>query len=501
MTVERTGSRPRWLTAALILAAAAAVALVAWMGLRMVGLGRSEALATRDFAGVRVGVGSRPARPSVGENTLVVRVTDSAGRPLRGAKASANVFMPAMGSMPYMESRPALREARPGVFEGRYALPMGGSWDLSLTVTPPSGRAAHATLRIAVGTGISWASEPEEEQAGEGAPPAGGAIIISAARRQEIGITTATVERRSLDHTRRTVGRVTYDETRRAEVTLKYPGWVRQVRADFTGQPVRRGQVLFTAYSPEIYAAQREFVNALAARDSIPAGPARQRADELARAAGQRLALWDVSPAQLAQLERTRRPQEAVAVTSPVSGVVLEKSIVQGSAFQPGQVLYRIAPVDPVWVIAEAYQYELAYLRPGQRAKVSLPLAPGLARSGRIAFVYPFLEDSTRTGQVRIELANRDLALKPEMYVDVEIAVPLGVQVAVPASAVVYTGERRVVFVDRGGGQLEPRDVLLGPKAGDYYLVRSGLSEGERVVTSGNFLVAAESRLRSATQR
>ena len=504
MSAIRSG---RGRTAALVLSSALAGALLAsgaWLGLARLGGGAAGAGADlRPVGAVRVAVATVPGAPKVGENLMRVRVADAAGRPLRGARVAALVFMPQMGAMPYMESRPALREVRPGVHEGRFNLVMGGSWDVDLAVTPPGGASARAALRLTVGTeGLTWVSEEGggEAAAGDTAADAAsaGAVRLSARRRQELGVTVDTLRVRDLDHERRASGRVTYDETRRSEVALKFAGWVRELRADFTGQPVRRGDVLLTVYSPDLYAAQREFVEALVVRDSLPAGPARERAAELADAARQRLHLWDLTAGQIAELERARRPRETVAIVSPVGGVVVEKTVVQGSAVMPGQALFRIAPLDPVWVVAEVFQHELPWLAVGDPVSVRLPGGGGPEIRGRIGFISPSLREDTRTAQVRVEVANPGGRLRPDMYVDVTLHAALGRRLAVPVSAVVYSGERRVVFVDRGGGRLEPRDVVLGPRAGEWFPVEAGLAAGDVIVTSGNFLVAAESRLRSA---
>jgi Cu(I)/Ag(I) efflux system membrane fusion protein len=260
---------------------------------------------------------------------------------------------------------------------------------------------------------------------------------------------------------------------------------------------VRKGEELLTISSPDVYSAEREFIEAIAIRDSLPRGAASDRAADLAAAARQRLSLWDLSQAQIKQLEHSRTASEAVAVLSPVSGVITDKMIAQGSAVMPGQTLFKIAPIDPVWIVADVYPYEMSSLKVGDPVHVSLPAGGHAVRGGRISFIYPYLESDTRTGQVRIEVPNGDRALLPEQLVDVEIAVPLGMRLAVPASAVLFNGDRKLVFVDTGGGRLEPREVKLGAKAGDWYAVDAGLSEGEVVVTSGNFLVAAESRLRA----
>ncbi|HKA24618.1 MAG TPA: FixH family protein [Candidatus Eisenbacteria bacterium] len=447
--------------------------------------------------GLRVDAAVVPAEPKVGNNVMRLRIEDSAGKPVRGARVDALVFMAAMGAMPRMESKPALPEKAPGVYEGTFGLAMGGSWDVDLSIAPPSGAPTRIALRLTVGVpGVTWVTD--EATGGSAlADSSVGAVVLTEARRQEIGVTTAPVAVRDLDYTRRASGRVTYDESRRAEVTLKYQGYVRTLAADFTGLAVRKGQVLLTVYSPDLYSAEREFLEAIAVRDSMSKGPAQDRAADLAAAARQRLALWDLSAGQIAALEKSRKPSEAVAVLSPVSGVITDKMVVQGSAVVPGQTLFKIAPIDPIWILCDVYPYELPFLKVGDKATVTLPAGGRAVRGGRISFIYPFLESETRTGQVRIEVANGDRALLPDQLVDVNIAIPLGKRLAVPASAVLFNGDRRLVFVDAGGGRLEPREVKLGAKADDWYAVESGLKAGDTVVTSGNFLVAAESRLRA----
>lgn len=468
------------------------VVLVALLALA-VGCGGRSRTAMHSLGAMRVGVETRPPAPKVGENTLHVVVQDASGKALTGSRVEGLVFMPAMGSMPRMESRPVFRPVRPGVYEGKFGLVMGGSWDIDLSVTPPDGPAERLALRLTVGNPeVTWVTE--DAAASDSAV---GSIVLSASRRQEIGVTTAPLTVRDLDHTRRVAGRATFDESRRTEVTLKFQGYIRSLRADFTGAPVRKGQVLFTIYSPELYSAQREFLDAIMVRDTLPTGPSRFRASELAEAARQRLALWDLTSGQIAALEKSRKPQEAVPILSPVSGIVTEKMVVQGSSVMAGAALLRIAPIDPIWIVADVYPYELPFLKVGDPVRVTLPVGGKAQRGGRISFISPLLEGETRTGQVRIDVPNGDRALLPGQLVDVEIRVPMGKKLALPASAVLFNGERRIVFVDEGGGRLEPREVVLGPKADDWYPVESGLKAGDVVVTSGNFLVAAESRLRA----
>jgi Cu(I)/Ag(I) efflux system membrane fusion protein len=228
---------------------------------------------------------------------------------------------------------------------------------------------------------------------------------------------------------------------------------------------------------------------------------ATSKSPELAEAARHRLLLWDIPSEQIDAIALVGKPIEALPIAAPVSGVVLEKSVVRGSAFMAGQTLYKIAPTNPVWVIASVYPFELPQVRAGMSATVQTPFLAERSRHGRVAFVSPSLEAETRTGEVRIEVPNAGGDLKPGMYVDVLLESALGKRLAIPESAVLYAGDRRVVFVDLGDGRLAPRDVTLGQKAGDHYEVRGGLKEGEVIVTSGNFLIAAESKLKSAAQK
>lgn len=326
--------------------------------------------------------------------------------------------------------------------------------------------------------------------------------MIDAARRQSLGIRTEPVQVRELSTTLRAPGRVAYDEAHQAEVALKFNGWVRRLSASVTGQAVRRGQVLVAVYSPELWSAQKEYLEALRAARSDTGNTALARASaDLARAARERLRLWDLSPADIDGIARTGHAMEAVPIRAPVSGVVTERAVVLGSAFQAGQVLFRIARLDPIWVIASVPQQDAGFVRPRMGATIRDPYHSGGARHGRVAFNGPSLDSMTRTAEVRIETDNRDGRLLPGMFVQVELAAPLPSRLAVPESAVLPTGERYIVFVDLGEGRLAPREVQLGARANGYYEVIAGVRAGEVVVTSGNFLVAAESKLRSAGQK
>jgi membrane fusion protein, copper/silver efflux system len=485
---------------------ALAVGLTAFV---IAGCGRKDGEqngATPERAGEQVGpfrlsVQNQPETPSVGDNRLVIAIRDTTGSPVRGARVDALVSMEAMGAMPRMESRGDARETSNGVYEARYGLAMAGEWDVTVRIKHPSGD-AEASYRLSTSL--------KELAFVDGTPPAGGvraapnagdvpgAVRIDPSRRQAIGVKTEPVQLRDLSTTIRAAGRVAYDETRRTEISPKFSGWVRDILVDYTGKPVRAGQILFTAYSPELVSAQQEYLTAL----GIGTDGGLQAADpELAAAARARLLRWDIGSAQIEAIARAGKPIEALPILTPASGVVLEKSVVRGSAFSAGQTLYKIAPIHPVWVIASVYPYELPWVRTGMAATILSPFLPDRSRSGKVSYIDPYLDPQARTAQVRVVVANARGDLKPDMFVDVLLSASVGKRLAIPESAVLYVGDKRLVFVDLGDGRFAPRAVNLGAKAGDYYEVVSGVKAGEIVVTSGNFLIASESRLKSSAQK
>lgn len=294
----------------------------------------------------------------------------------------------------------------------------------------------------------------------------------------------------------RAVGEVQYDETRLSDVNLRMSGWVQRLVVDETGQRVRRGQTLFTLYSPELYAAQLEYLVAVRRQGE----GTNETFASLRRAAKRRLELLGMTDAQIEQLEQRDEAQENVPILAPASGYVIEKNVVEGARVEAGTQVYRIADLSRVWIDAEVYEADLPYVHVGQRAVVELPFVPDRTFEGRIDYIYPTLQGATRTGRVRVVLDNPELNLKPEMYANVRLEVDLGERLAIPDSAVIYTGPRRLVFIDLGEGRLRPQEIEIGVHTGGYYEVTDGLEAGDVVVTSGNFLIAAESRIRSATK-
>lgn len=328
-----------------------------------------------------------------------------------------------------------------------------------------------------------------------------GVVSLDPAQALEIGVRSSPVVKRPVAPEIRATGRVTFDETRLEDVTVKFGGYIGRLSVEETGRFVKKGQTLFTLYSPELYAAQQEYLVALASQRAAQGTAAPDRADYLVNAARQKLQLWDLEESQLRQLANGGKPVEQVPVFSPASGYVIEKDVVEGAAVQPGMRLFRIAGLDRVWVEAEVFESELPRVRVGQTAVVTLPYMPGEELRGKVSRILPTLTAESRTGKVRIHLPNRSgpggLLLRPDMYADVTLLSEPREALMVPESAVLYTGPRRLVFLDLGEGRYEQREVQLGAKSDGSFEVVSGLREGDRVVTSGNFLVDAEARLRA----
>ncbi len=457
----------------------------------------------------QVGVVGSPDPARVGDNSITVFASDSSNRPLRGS-VEVVVSMPAMGAMPYMESRAKVKPAGAGTFRATYGLLMGGEWDVAVRLHPDRGAPAEAHYRLSSSVrglayvgGTQAAGSPTSMGT---APPtfgdsSAGAVLVDPTRRQSLGIRTEPVQIRELSAALRVPGRVAYDEAHQTEVALKFSGSVRRLMANATGQPVQGGQTLLAVYSPELWAAQQEYIEAVrAAKSDEGKSSLAGSSAEIARAARERLALWDISSTDIDRIARTGHPIEAVPIRSPVSGVAVEKGIVEGSPFQAGQVLFRIAALDPIWVIASVPQQDAPFVRRGMAATIHDPYRGAAVRGGVVSFVYPSIDSVTRTAEVRVDVRNRDGRLQPGTFVDVELATQSLKRLAVPESAVLPTGERYVVFVDLGDGRLAPREVRLGLRAGGYYEVLAGLHAGDVVVTSGNFLVAAESKLRSTSR-
>jgi Cu(I)/Ag(I) efflux system membrane fusion protein len=328
-----------------------------------------------------------------------------------------------------------------------------------------------------------------------------GTVQISPEKQQLIGVKFGTVEMRPLEKVIRTVGRVDYDEKRIVTVSPKVGGWIEELFVDFTGRFVREGEALLTIYSPELVSTQEEYLLAIQARKSLSKSPFAEVAssgDSLAESARKRLKLWDISDEQIKALEETGQSRKTLTLYSPFSGFVLEKTATKGMSIMPGMALYKLADLSVVWLLADIYEYELPFVRLGQSASVQLSYLPGETFSGKAIYIYPAIDPNTRTAKVRFEFPNPQDKLKPEMYATVEIKIQLGQKLAVPEGAIIDTGVRQLAIIDRGNGYFEPREVQVGSKVEGYYEVIRGLRAGERVVTSANFLIDSESKLKEA---
>jgi len=323
-------------------------------------------------------------------------------------------------------------------------------------------------------------------------------VRLSVEQARAIGVRFTVVERGPLARMVRTVGQVVPAEPGLAEITTKIDGFVEQLYVDATGVTLRRGQPLLALYSPMLVAAQEELLAAkrLAAAMDSTDREAWSNAQALVDASRRRLAYWDISPDQVERLERTGEVTKTLALQAPVDGVVLEKMVVAGQAVMPGMKLYRIADLSTVWIEGAVFEQDLAFVRVGAAVRADIAAYPGRPFDGRVSFVWPTVDEQSRSARVRVAFANPGGLLKPGMYATLFLEAVVGTEVLqVPAEAVVQTGERNLVFVVREGGALAPREIVLGQRAGGRFQVLSGLAGGERIVASANFLVDAESRL------
>jgi len=326
-------------------------------------------------------------------------------------------------------------------------------------------------------------------------------VKISTDKVQKLGVRTEAAQLRSLDRLVRASGRIELDERRVVAIAPKFEGYVERLHVNVTGQAVAKGQALFEVYSPELVSAQREYAIAVqgVSRLKDAGGQAQAGMQQLAEASLARLRNWDISEAQIRALSESGASTRTLTLRSPVSGIVMDKKALHGMRFMPGETLYQIADLSSVWVIADVFEQDIGLVKTGTRATIDINAYPGKSFTGRVTFVYPTLTTETRTVPVRVELANPGGQLKPGMFARVELpAGASGQVVTVPLSAVIDSGMRQVVLVDKGAGRFEPREVKLGARSDTHVEVREGVADGEPVVVAANFLIDAESNLKAA---
>jgi Cu(I)/Ag(I) efflux system membrane fusion protein len=340
-----------------------------------------------------------------------------------------------------------------------------------------------------------------EDEAGGGASPVPGlaTVNIDPQRQQLIGLRTVEVALGPVAASWKTVGRVSVDETNVHHVNIKVGGFVEDVYVDYVGKAVRRGERLFTIYSPDLLSVQQEFLLALRTRKALAGGGVAAGAGEdLVESARERLRLWDIPESEIDRLEKSGRPTKTLTLYSPMTGVVTKKDVVMGHRINEGDMPYEITDLSRVWVLADAYESDLSRIRLGMPATLSLQAFPNRTFTGKVIFVDPVMDPKTRTAKVRIEFPNSSADLKPEMFGEVTLRMPAREGLSIPADAVIDSGTMKVVFVAIGEGKLQPREVKLGSSSGERVEVLSGLEAGENVVTRANFLVDSESQLRAS---
>lgn len=330
-----------------------------------------------------------------------------------------------------------------------------------------------------------------------------GEIHLDPQREQLMGVTTQRLAVRRFTRTIRTVGIVEIDETRLAHVQTKFSGWIEDLYVDYIGKPVKLGQPLFSVYSPELVASQEEYLLALRSLDRNAEGPFAGETERLNRglvaASRRRLERWDIPRSEIERLEKERVPRRTLNINSPREGVVLKKTAVKGMNVDPGMDLFVIAELSRVWVQGEIYERDISHIRLGQKASLTLEALPGRTLHGVVEFISPTVDETTRTAKVRMGFDNQKELLKPGMYTTVELMHDMDKGLALPEEALIDTGQRKIVFVALGEGRFAPREVQLGSKVDAFYQVLSGLSANDTVVTSAQFLLDSESRLRAAS--
>jgi len=351
--------------------------------------------------------------------------------------------------------------------------------------------------------GMDLVPKYADEQATKMAP---GSVTISASKQQLIGVRTTDAVRETIVRDVRTTGQIVADETRIAHVHVKINGFIDQIFVDYVGQLVRKRQPLFTLYSPDLVSTQEEYLIAKRGEKSLGASPfpeISQGSQSLLRSTRERLKLWDISDEQIKKLDETGEVSRTLTFYSPIDGFVMDRKAFPQTSVTPDTELYTVSDLSSVWVNADIFEYEVPFVRIGQNADMQLSYYPGKIWNGHVAYIYPTVDPTTRTVKVRMEFPNPDFKLKPQMFADVELKISYGNQIVVPQEAVLDSGKEQRVFVAKGDGYFEPRHITIGAKLDGKVIVLSGLKAGETVVSSGNFLIDSESRLKgdmSSTQ-
>jgi len=468
-----------------------------------------------------------PDPPSVGENEFKVKLTDAGGKPVTNTSVVIKYFMPAMAGMPAMGSELEAKHSAEGLYTVILNLSMGGTfpWDVTVTVNRKGESPVSGLWRVTPGKkGTPFLSSGDSESQGsmemmemdEGssmdigeqdnimvrkqniAPTFG----ITPYQQQLIGVKKDTVRIRKLKSIIKTVGHIARNENLVSSVNMRFGGWIDTLYVKYVGQKVLKNEPLMSVYSPDLIEAQEEYLQLFGTVEIVSfltdesSEKSKWQRNDLRRSTELKLRLLGMTDDQMTGILKRKRLDLSVLIHSPRTGYVVEMNIKEGSHFKPGTDLYVIADLSSVWVHAEVYEFEAPLVKEGQEAGIFLTYDSGTTYVGKVQYIYPSVDQDTRTVKLQIEFPNPDLKLKPGMYVNVEIEIDEGEGITVPRSAVLTTGTRHLVFVDRGNGRFEPRDISVTGRSNEYYLVSEGLEEGEVVVTSANFLIDSEAQMR-----
>ncbi|MEE9355310.1 MAG: efflux RND transporter periplasmic adaptor subunit [Methylococcaceae bacterium] len=451
-------------------------------------------------------------QPQTGNNRINILVTDQEGHPIN-AKTRVRAYDQGMNTI----ISPTIRKIQQGRFAGSVDLPDVGEWILAVDVD--SSMLGHGDLLLVLKTGrkgleqltatqesiayYTCSMHPSVKSATQGTCPIcsmdliavkkkdkqAGVVTVNDKKRQLIGVTTAEVGKRPFIKTINAPGKISYDESRLTEITLKYDAWIEALAVKDIGLSVKKGEPLFNIYSPELISAQQEYLSAL------------QSGDSYKTAAAERLKLWGVNAIQLKKLQRRGRSLTKLPILSPVTGVVVSKNIIQGTAVKSGAPLLRIADLSKVWLETSIYQSDLPWVKEGVSVEISVDDLPNFKWRSVVNRIDPFINSTTHTASLRMEVENKQGLLRPNMYASAQIQVDLGERLLIPQTSVIFSGEKRIVFRDLGHGELQPVTITTGLQNENDIEVLAGLTENDKIVSSGHFLIAAESKLKSGLKQ
>ncbi|MFP5207750.1 MAG: efflux RND transporter periplasmic adaptor subunit [Acidobacteriota bacterium] len=431
------------------------------------------------------------------KQAVAVRQNAAAAAAQKGsAKSSEMAGMPGMD----MSSMPGKQNKAEASGSGQ---DMGNMPGMDMSGKQPQGSAAAPSQGMSNMPGMNMpGSSGSQTPSMESMAP--GSVLLDAATQQKIGVTYATVRRARLERTIRTVGLIQMDEEKISRVHVKVAGWIENVYLNYVGKLIKKGQPLFTLYSPDLVSTEQEYLIARKGQQYLAKTPytdISSDANSLLNATRDRLRLWDISDAQIHDLETSGKAQRVMTLYSPISGFVMTRNAYEQTYVTPETDLYDIADLSTIWVYVDIFEYEAPFVHVGQTAQMQLSYFPGRTYRGKVTYIYPTLDPKTRTIKVRLEFPNPGYELKPDMYADVELNVNYGTQTLVPSEAVLNSGTRQVVFIAKGDGYFEPRDIKIGDQFDGQTVVLAGLKPGEKIVASGNFLIDSESRLGAAMQQ